>query len=126
MLDPPSCPPERIGGGDKAGDVLRLVTRVARQGYVKLRRRQGTVKIGGGYGGAHDIVTALHDDGGYVGDAGQVGRLQQKPFPREEPAVDEVVVLDPRECQREVRVTIPRRQGFGGIRNEPVCPSFPQ
>src|SRR3546814_16332924 len=53
---------------------------------------------------ADHVVTAVDDDAGDVGDL--AGVAQQLVVELEEAAVDEVVVLDPRERQRETRVCV--------------------
>src|SRR3546814_9159176 len=53
---------------------------------------------------ADDVVAAMDDDVGDVGDLAHVA--QQLVVELEEAAVDEIVVLDPREGQREARVGV--------------------
>src|SRR3546814_4395555 len=61
---------------------------------------------------ADNVVAAMDDDAGDVGDLAHVA--QQLVVDLEEAAIDEVVVLDPRECQREARVGM----AVGKVRSE--------
>src|SRR3546814_8083717 len=70
----------------------------------QLRLRPGLVQVPGVLDRADDVVAAMDDDAGDVGDLAHVA--QQLVVDLEEAAVDEVMVLDPREGQREARVGV--------------------
>ena len=71
---------------------------------MQLRFRPGLVQVPGVGQRAHHVVAAMHDHPGDVGDAVRVA--QQLVLDLEEAAVDEVVVLDAGEGQRELRVFV--------------------
>src|SRR3546814_8636262 len=84
-------------------DVLRFERGMPRRRRDRqLRLRPGLVQVPGVLDRADNVVAAMDDDAGDVGDLARVA--QQLVVDLEEAAIDEVVVLDPRECQREARV----------------------
>ena len=85
----------------------------------QLRLRPSLVQVPGVLRGADDVVAAVHDDAGNAVQAVRVA--QQLVVDVEEAAVDEIVVLDAREAQREMRVVVALDEV--GVQQELVEPS---
>src|SRR5690606_12033477 len=94
---------ETVGRRHQGIDGFRLERRMAGgRGDHQFRPRPGLVQVPGVLHRAHDVVAPVVDHAGDVGDP--AGVAQQLVVDFEEPAVDEIVVLDPGEGQGEMRV----------------------
>ena len=97
-----------VGGAHQCIDVLVLERRMpGGRADHQLRLRPGLVQVPRIGDRADHVVAPVHDHAGDVGDA--VGIAQQLVVGIEEPLVDEVMVLDARESQRELRIAMTAR-----------------